>query len=434
MFKKIFFLIFSLLLATPILAFELSEVENHTTYQEVKAYQNDFDILVMDFTIPDNNGEIDELNAITFTNERTANNEDIDKVVVWVDAGDVGFQGFMKDKELGEAERIDFKRWVIKDLSEQIPVGGLRIFVSIETKNGITNDRKAQFVIERLGDQNSNGLYDYGDKGIFALSKNNGPTDQDIKSDYIYTFQLRGSDVLAPKIAITNLNNNDKLELVNELIIEGAAKDRMQGSVKNLQISIVKQGETENWQAVNSISNNYSVWNYNFTEIEAGVYEIKTKASDWDNNYATSEAVIIEFYQPEEDQEEQEEDEKDQEEKWTDKLIKTELSPSVYLLKEDGSKHLFLTEAIFLSYYNDFSTVEIISSSEMNLYNFAGNMQMKLGNLIKIRTLPKVYEVMENWQIKWIPTEQDAKNLYGNNWDSLIKIIPDEFFSEYEVI
>ena len=93
--KKIIFCgIIFLLSALPIFAFESTDITDNLNYADLKAYNYDFDILLMDVVIPDNNGNADILQSFTVSNNRSANNTDIAKITLWVDNGDDLWQGY----------------------------------------------------------------------------------------------------------------------------------------------------------------------------------------------------------------------------------------------------------------------------------------------------------------------------------------------------
>ncbi|MBP9748995.1 hypothetical protein KBD18_02190, partial [Patescibacteria group bacterium] len=74
-------------------------------------------------------------------------------------------------------------------------------------------------------------------------------------------------------------------------------------------------------------------------------------------------------------------------------LAKTATSPAVYFIWQ-GERYAFPNEKIFYSWYKDFLTVKIISSSEMADYRLRGNVTYKpSARLVKIQSDPKVYAV-----------------------------------------
>ena len=61
-------------------------------------------------------------------------------------------------------------------------------------------------------------------------------------------------------------------------------------------------------------------------------------------------------------------------------------------------------------------------------------MTMKPGSLIKIESDPKVYLVSDiDGTLRWIPTEERAKELYGDGWAGFVKDVPVTFFSSYTI-
>ncbi len=279
-------------ISSPVSAFNLADIANNLLYSEIKASNYDFDILVLDFVIPNNSSNPDILRSLTVNNTRDADNSDIDKVILWTDNGDDIWQGYMIDAEIASAERIDSRHWVFDGLNAEIPVGGLHLYISVETKTAVTTGRKIQFEIEQLSDVNGNGEYDYGDRGIFEDSANDGPFDQSLVSGYLYSLEQRTIDILAPKAVITNLNSGDKFKHGSDLIIQGSAKDRMQGSPKLVRISVAPSGSPV-WQDVNILANNFAEWDYKVVNLAVGDYDVQTYVSDWDGNSKISDPIKI---------------------------------------------------------------------------------------------------------------------------------------------
>jgi hypothetical protein len=258
--KTLFFLfafLGTLLVAQPVEAFVSSEIIDNLSYQELKVYNRDFDILVLDFVLPDNHGVADVLQALTVNNTREANNSDIDKVILWQDDGDDIWQGLGVDVKLAEGNRVDYRNWIFVGLDQVIPVGGLHLYVSVETKETITSERKMQFALDELSDVNADGSYNSGDQGVFVDSDNDGPINAGLVSDYVYTLENRTVDILAPKINLTNLKAGGSYNLTDPFVIEGVAKDRMQGSPQFVRASIAPSGDPVNWQDVTATTTDF---------------------------------------------------------------------------------------------------------------------------------------------------------------------------------
>jgi len=438
--KKLLFLLIIVFmsLSTSALAFDNAEVDNYLVYNEAKAYSADFDILVLDVLIPNNSEEQTVLTSFTVNNTRDANNDDIEKVVLWVDDGDNVWQGYRIDNVIAEGTRVDYRRWVFTDLDTIIPIGGLHIYVSIETKSTVNTNRKIQFEIDSLSDANSDGVYNPGDKGVFIDSLDNGPSDSSVVSGQVYTLENRTTDILAPKVNIKNIVNGGTYNLEDLFVIEGYSKDRMQGSTKFLKVSVVPYNAVADWHDATAVETNYAAWNYEAIGLTAGDYDVQTYVSDWGYNTDISDIVTITLTEPapeitpdpEPTPEPEPEVSVTDPGEWAGTLIKTESSPRVYLLK-DNIRYWFYNEAIFYQYYDDFSTVELISNKEMAGYEEGKDMPMKAGSLIKRIISNKVYEVGDNWQMRWIQSEEEAVSLYGDDWASKINLIPDTYFNQY---
>jgi hypothetical protein len=114
-------------------------------------------------------------------------------------------------------------------------------------------------------------------------------------------------------------------------------------------------------------------------------------------------------------------------------LIKGSLS-AVYYCGADGKRYVFVNEKVFLSWYADFSTVQIIPDQTLAQIVLGGNITYRPGvKLVKIMSDPKVYAVARGGVLRWVTTEALAKQLYGANWNKMIDYIPDAFFVDYKI-
>ncbi|MFA4937101.1 MAG: hypothetical protein WC575_02325 [Patescibacteria group bacterium] len=112
-------------------------------------------------------------------------------------------------------------------------------------------------------------------------------------------------------------------------------------------------------------------------------------------------------------------------------LIKMSGNPAVYYF--DGTKrYVFPNETTYKSWYSDFAGVVTVSSTELQSYPIGGNVTMRAGTwLVKITTDPKTYAVEPGGVLRWINSEARALALYGSNWNTIIKDVPDPFFVNY---
>ena len=116
------------------------------------------------------------------------------------------------------------------------------------------------------------------------------------------------------------------------------------------------------------------------------------------------------------------------------KVIKIKGFQSLYYIGSDNKRYVFPNEKTYYSWYNDFSNVTEINPEDISNVALAGNVQYKPGALLlKIQTDPKVYAVSSNGVIRWVKTENIAKQLYSDKWNLLVDDVPDAFFANYVV-
>jgi hypothetical protein len=106
---------------------------------------------------------------------------------------------------------------------------------------------------------------------------------------------------------------------------------------------------------------------------------------------------------------------------------------SVYYLDSSLKRHPFPNEATFKSWYADFSSVKTVTSEVMSSYAMAANVTIRPGTyLVKITTDPKVYAVEAGGKLRWVSSEETAKNLFGTNWAKKVVDVSDAFFINYD--
>jgi len=260
-------------------------------------YPLEFDKLVMDFTVARTDGATDVLNALTLENDGTARGWDFQKIVIWADAGKVGFQGMDVDEKLGEAVRYELPTgsgyWYLQGLQKIVPAAGLRIFVSIEvgSRSVITSNKTVQMKVSGLSDSGTVGRFDLGDTGVF-FAGTTGVTDG-ILNVGIQTLWPSNYDTSAPKTVITAPADGSTLTATTYKIT-GTARDQGGSTPSTVQIQINSGSTAGSWVEVTNTGANFSAWEYNWTNITDGTYTIKTQGSDWiGNNETVGEGITV---------------------------------------------------------------------------------------------------------------------------------------------
>jgi len=113
---------------------------------------------------------------------------------------------------------------------------------------------------------------------------------------------------------------------------------------------------------------------------------------------------------------------------------RTVSNPSVFCLLAGGERLVFPGEPVYSSWFPGYSGVVLVSQSVIYDYHIIRNVTFKPGTLVKSQTAPPVYVVVDNFgTMRWIPSETVAKQLWGPNWASLVRDIPDEFWANYNI-
>lgn len=117
------------------------------------------------------------------------------------------------------------------------------------------------------------------------------------------------------------------------------------------------------------------------------------------------------------------------------RLVKSDESTAVYYIGEEGKRHAFPNQRVYESWYEDFSTVETITSSELASFPLGKNVLYRAGSrLIKVPSVSEVYAVEPFGRLRNIPSEEVAIALYGDEWAKKVDDIDISFFFDYDII
>ncbi|MDG1950265.1 MAG: Ig-like domain-containing protein, partial [bacterium] len=152
-------------------------------------------------------------------------------------------------------------------------------------------------------------------------------------------------------------------------------------------------------------------------------------------SYSASATVTI---GEEEEELEEEEEVVEEEPAATSGQIRTDASPGVYSTFEDGTRRVFMNSLTYFTWFTDFDDVETVEAPVMSDYLLTGLMLPKAGTvLVKIQSIPNVYYLEENpdnaYQpiLRWIPDEETAIELFGEDWALSVVDIEPTFFTKF---
>ncbi|PIR74197.1 MAG: hypothetical protein COU35_04015 [Candidatus Magasanikbacteria bacterium CG10_big_fil_rev_8_21_14_0_10_47_10] len=116
-------------------------------------------------------------------------------------------------------------------------------------------------------------------------------------------------------------------------------------------------------------------------------------------------------------------------------LFKVQGNSAVYILNSDLRRMYFRNSGDFYTWFEDFSGVVEIAQDCVSAYPNAVNpsgVNFRPGSrLIKVVIDPRVYAIGPNNMRHWISSEQVAKDLYGDNWTTLVNDVQDVFWPNY---
>lgn len=104
----------------------------------------------------------------------------------------------------------------------------------------------------------------------------------------------------------------------------------------------------------------------------------------------------------------------------------------IYYLAADNKRYVFPTDLVFQSWYGNYDPDQLEEKTLEQLYDteIGGNVFFRPGTIMQTPTDFNYYLVVNNGVIKDI--EKDLlKNIYGSNWQDLIKEIPNYYFTQY---
>ncbi len=115
-------------------------------------------------------------------------------------------------------------------------------------------------------------------------------------------------------------------------------------------------------------------------------------------------------------------------------LIKVPGNSAVYYVNADMERMYFPNADVYMTWFEDFSGVKEIPSACIDNYPSGGGVNFHAGTyLVKTEVSPNVYVVGANNIKHKLPNEQVAAALYGADWAKKVRILPDVFDANYKV-
>lgn len=112
-------------------------------------------------------------------------------------------------------------------------------------------------------------------------------------------------------------------------------------------------------------------------------------------------------------------------------LIKSPDSSTIYLVGNDKKKHPFADAEVYNSWKINLENVQLASNEFINSLIFGKSVKYAPGTLVKTDYSPRVYVVGDEGELHWLANENVAMSLFGNNWSKDIKNISEVLFTDY---
>jgi hypothetical protein len=115
------------------------------------------------------------------------------------------------------------------------------------------------------------------------------------------------------------------------------------------------------------------------------------------------------------------------------RLVKADVSQSVYLATPSGNRYVFPGEGQFYSWFSDFGSLQIVSASELAAMPLKGSVLYPVHTLVKTPSSPEVYTVGTDGTLHWVMDGLVLSALYGNTWNRQVHDLPASFIAAYRV-
>lgn len=105
---------------------------------------------------------------------------------------------------------------------------------------------------------------------------------------------------------------------------------------------------------------------------------------------------------------------------------------AVYYYASDGRRYVFPNEKTYFTWYDDFSNVQVIPNDQMSLIPIGGNITYRPGTrMVKFQTDPKTYIVTRGGVLRWVKSEEIAREWFGQAWNNSIDDVSEAFYVNY---
>ena len=107
---------------------------------------------------------------------------------------------------------------------------------------------------------------------------------------------------------------------------------------------------------------------------------------------------------------------------------------TVYWYGTDGQRYAFPNEAVYRTWYADFSSVRIALPEQLAAIPLGGVVTHRPGvRLVKLPYSPRVYAVDRGATLRWLTSEAVAAAVAGPNWNRSVDDLPEWLFERCRI-
>lgn len=111
-------------------------------------------------------------------------------------------------------------------------------------------------------------------------------------------------------------------------------------------------------------------------------------------------------------------------------LIKASLD-AVYYYSAQGTRHVFVTQSIYDTWYDDFSSIKVISDTELAAIPLGAAVGYRPGTMLTAPSINEVYVIDRGQVLRHLGSEQVALDLYGPTWNKQINDLQESLLFNY---
>lgn len=115
-------------------------------------------------------------------------------------------------------------------------------------------------------------------------------------------------------------------------------------------------------------------------------------------------------------------------------ILENDPCKAVYYYGEDGKRHVFPSEAVYFTWYNDFDDVVEVSHDFMSSLTIGKNATFRPGSvLVRFDTASSIYAIEKKNTLRRYTTTGLIESDYGDDYEDVLISVSDSLFGNYSI-